>query len=154
MKRNQSVVRRAAWLLAGLALVAGFTFVVVRSQALPDGPRPVVWDQQTCAECRMTVSDRRFACQLQTTDGRVLDFDDPGCLFHYLSEDAPPVRALYFHAFDGDRWLDRDRVGFITGARGPMGYDLAAVAAGRTGALDFEAARARALTEEDSHVPR
>ena len=154
MTRSGTIVRRLAWSLGGLALVGGFAWMVLRSQAPPDGPRPVVWDRESCAECRMSVSDPRFACQLQTADGRVLDFDDPGCLFRHLSEDTAPVRALYFHAFDHDRWLGRDEVAFVPGPHSPMGYDLAAVAAGRTNALDYETARAHALTKGASHAER
>jgi copper chaperone NosL len=152
MERKGRMPGRIAWTLAGLLLVAGFAWAVVRSQAPPDGPRPVVWDRQSCAECGMSVSDPRFACQLQTADGDVLDFDDPGCLFRHLSKESAPVRAIYFHAFGEDRWLARDEVGFVAVPNSPMGYDLAAVASGRADAIDFETARARALAGETSHA--
>lgn len=151
MNRNSKLLRRAVWALVAAALIGGFAFVVVRSQAMPEGPRPVVWDREACAECRMTVSDPRFACQLQTTDGQVLDFDDPGCLFHYMAEHDPAVRALYFRASDEDRWLARDEVAFVAGPHSPMGYDLAAVPAGHPSTMDFAAARTRALTRESFH---
>jgi hypothetical protein len=154
MKGNGVTRRRAGWTLVGLVLAAGFAWAVVRSQALPDGPRPVVWDRQPCAECGMSVSDPRFACQLQTEAGDVLDFDDPGCLFRHLVTETAPVHALYFHADEGDRWLARDEVAFVPVPHSPMGYDLAAVPSGGADALDFETARARTLTAEASHVAR
>ncbi len=152
MKGNGFKPGRIAWPAAVLVLVGGFAWAVVRSQAPPDGPRPVVWDRQACAECGMSVSDPRFACQLQTGDGRVLDFDDPGCLFRHLSKESAPVRAIYFRAYGEDQWLARDEVAFVTVPHSPMGYDLAAVPSGRTGATDFEAARERALAGEARHA--
>jgi hypothetical protein len=151
MAVSSRVPRGALWATGGLLLVGGFVLLLVRSQALPAGPRPVIWDRESCAECRMAVSDPRFACQLQATDGRILDFDDPGCLFRFVEHDAPAIHALYFHAFDGDAWLDRAHVAFLPGPQSPMGYDLAAVAAGTPGALDYGQARLRALTPGGGH---
>ncbi len=50
----------------------------------------------------MAISDPAFAARLQTDDGRVLDFDDPGCQFRYQAEERLKVKALYFHAFRGE----------------------------------------------------
>ena len=113
---------------------------------------PTFIGSEACAECQMTVSDPRFACQLQTTDGRVLNFDDPGCLFRFLSDEDPPVHAVYFRSYETDEWLARGQVAFQEGPQSPMGFDLAAVPPGRASALDFETARRRALTREASHV--
>ncbi|MEO6807511.1 MAG: hypothetical protein ABI353_00160 [Isosphaeraceae bacterium] len=128
--------------IPGAALVAcgllALGLLVAWSQTAPRSVRPVVWDKQTCALCKMAISDPSFAAQLQTEDGRVLDFDDPGCLMSYLAEEQPEVRALYFHALEGDDWLTRDRVVFRPGARSPMGFDLGAVPRGTPGALSFE----------------
>ena len=151
MKVRDRMLRRTTWTLAGVVLAAGFVWVVVRSQAAPDGPQPVVWDRQSCAECGMSVSDPRFACQLQTGSGDVLDFDDPGCLFRHLARETAPVHATWFRDFDADRWLSRGEAAFAPVAHSPMGYDLAAVSAGRADALDFDAARARALNGEARH---
>jgi len=136
---------------AGIVLVvAGAAFVVVaaawiigRSEGLPDGPEPVVWNRTQCAECRMSVSDRAYAAQLQTADGRVLDFDDPGCLFRYELHDTGPVHAIWFHHVREERWLSAAETGFIAIGPSPMGYDLGAVETGVDGALEPDTVRAR-----------
>lgn len=129
----------AACLIAG----AGLFLVLRRTQALPQGPQPVVWDKESCAHCRMAVSDRRFAAQLQLRDGRVLEFDDPGCLFTYLDQEKPAVHAIYFRSVKGDGWLPSDRALFETVAETPMDYGLGAVGEGTPGAMSLAEARAR-----------
>jgi copper chaperone NosL len=127
-------------LLATLVVAITATMIgvmVLRAQALPDGVRPVVWDKESCGECGMAVSDQRFAAQLQTDDGQVINFDDPGCLFIYLIRSDPSIHAVYFHALDGDIWLNGEQVGFVPTLLSPMGYDLAAVPRGTPGSLTF-----------------
>ena len=73
-------------LLLVVALIAiGVAFVRFNQVTLPQGPVPVVWDGEVCGHCKMHVGDPRFAAQLQTTAGDVLNFDDPGCLFEHLT---------------------------------------------------------------------
>ncbi len=120
-----------------LAATATVGMLVLRAQALPNGVRPVVWDKESCGECGMAVSEPRFAAQLQTRDGQVINFDDPGCLFIYLLRRDPPVHAVYFHPCEGDEWLDGERVGFAATRASPMGYGLMAVPHGTPGSLSF-----------------
>ncbi len=139
--------RRAPWgLLLGLAALAlvigGVALIVARSGGVPDGPVPITWNREPCAHCRMLVGEPAHAAQLVTRDGMVANFDDPGCLFRYLSEHTPDVHRLWFHHGADDRWLGVDEVGFATGAMTPMGFGLVAVDRTTTGALDLPAARA------------
>ena len=134
--------------VAGVALVAD---VIRRAEALPRGPVAVVWDRTSCAECRMSVSDQAWAAQLQTKDGRVLDFDDPGCLFRFQAHDGAAAYAVYFRDVRGDRWLPEAEAAFLETGPSPMGYDLGAVPAGTPGALTVADARAT-VTTEASHA--
>ena len=129
--------------LLGLALLA---LRLVGVRGLPDGPEPIAWDRVACAHCRMLVSDPRFAAQLQTRSGQVLDFDDPGCLLLYVHENAPEIHAAYFHHVSEDRWLSRQQVAFTPGANTPMDYGLAARDRGGSGALSWEEATALLVT--------
>ncbi len=62
----------------------------------PDAVEPVAWDRAVCARCSMLVgASARFAAQLQTEDGTVLDFDDPGCLLELRARaTTSPSRAV------------------------------------------------------------
>lgn len=129
------------WVLAGgIVLVVGgvLALVIAGNEALPQGPVPVVWNRTSCAECGMAVSERGYAAQLQTRNGEVLDFDDPGCLFRYLRKEAPGIHEIYFHHVREDRWIRRDKAAFIPSGPSPMGFDLGAVDGGTSGALSYD----------------
>jgi copper chaperone NosL len=117
-----------------------------------EGPEPIAYDRAACVHCRMLISDPAFAAQLQTTDGEVLDFDDPGCLLRYRAEHEPRVRAAWFHHLREDRWLPATGVGFERIDPTPMGWGLGAVDAGAAGALSLAAAEA--IVREGPHAPR
>ncbi len=143
LDRRRSLKRVLIALSSAAALVLVVVVVIAGSQALPAGPRAIVWDRTSCAECRMAVSEKPYAAQLQTADGRVLDFDDPGCLFRFLDEEEPKVHALWFRHVREDRWIHGGAVAFIESGPSPMGFDLGAVLAGTEGSIGFEEARAR-----------
>jgi copper chaperone NosL len=108
-----------------------------------EGPEPIAFDREPCAQCRMLISEPAFAAQLQTGRGEVYNFDDPGCLLRFLSERSPDVRALWFHHSSEERWLRETQVAFVEGRHTPMAYGLGAVDAGTAGALDLAEAQAR-----------
>ena len=118
------------------------TFVVRAATILPDGPVDLVWDKTACAHCSMHVGEPEFAAQLQTTDGRTLAFDDPGCLFEYLAGAHPEVHAIWFHHQKEDRWLPWTAVAFVAVQPTPMGYGLGAVDPA-DGTIDLATARER-----------
>ncbi|MBK8232750.1 MAG: hypothetical protein IT349_05615 [Candidatus Eisenbacteria bacterium] len=127
----------APFVSAVVVLVVVVVGVIRHYEALPQGPREVVWDHTPCAECRMSVSDRSYAAQMQLVDGRVLDFDDSGCLFRFAGRNDVGVHAIYYRHVREDRWLAEGEAAFIPAGPSPMGYDLGAVS---TGTPDSEAA--------------
>ena len=135
--------------LIGLALliaaVLGIRALITRGSGLPDEPQPIAWDREMCAECRMHIGEPAFAAQLITTDGQVLSFDDPGCLFIHLADGKPQIHRAWVHHVETDRWLPLDQAGFVRVDTSPMGYQLAAVGAGTPGALSWPEAQAEAL---------
>jgi len=131
--------------LAFAAFVGVIALLVIRLQRPAAGPVEIVWDREPCAQCRMLIGERAFAAQLQTQDGRVLNFDDPGCLLKYEVERSPAVRATYFHRWKGQGWLTPDEVAFVPVPHSPMGYDLGAVEKGTPGSISLEAARSQVL---------
>ena len=123
-----------------LSIGVGLLFTLRWLQRLPSGPVDIVWDKEACAHCHMHVGEPRFAAQLQTQEGDILNFDDPGCLLRYQAEQHRAVHAIYFHHHREDRWLTgRDTV-FVPVEPTPMGYNLGAAASGVLGALSYEEA--------------
>lgn len=104
------------------------------------GPVPIAYDKEACAYCRMLIGDPRFAAQLVTDAGEVYSFDDPGCLFRFVSERHPRVRASWFRDSRGDRWLAAGKVAFVQGAKTPMGWGFAAVDLTTPGARTYDEA--------------
>ena len=152
--RRQSYRSRAPLAIAAVvtvlaAVVLAVAWQVREGQRLADGPLPIAWEREACAHCLMHLSDPRYAVQLQTTDGAVLNFDDPGCFFLYVDENQPPLHEAWFRDSRAERWLRRGEVGFVAAPATPMDLGLAAVAAGEAGALSYDAARARVAAGRD-----
>ncbi|MCC6157022.1 MAG: hypothetical protein IT350_03150 [Deltaproteobacteria bacterium] len=139
-----------------LVVLAAVFIAIEISGRRPDGPVEPSWDRESCAHCRMHVSERAFAAQIQDTDGRVSFFDDPGCLFAYVDKRGPTLHAVYFRHLEKDEWIAEADVAFSPVSASPMGYGLGAVRAGTLGTIPLEEARRRALDPHDpgdGHVP-
>ncbi len=141
-KQSSTLRRRLAFLVMLVTLVLVFMLIHrMTAPTLANGPVDVIWDRETCAHCRMHVGDPRFAAQLQTTSGEVLNFDDAGCLLQRLAVASDDVHAVYFHAQHEDAWIPAEEVRFISGQSTPMGFGLGAVRDdGQAGPIDFTAA--------------
>jgi copper chaperone NosL len=131
------------------ALLVAFALLAVTGCAPAEGPQPIAYDREPCSHCRMLISEPRFAAQLETRDGEVRSFDDPGCLLAAQAARPQETRAVWFHHVREDRWLDTGSVAFVEIEGTPMGYGLGAVDAGSPDALSLEAARARVAERGD-----
>lgn len=151
---------KAGWVFGALALATSAAVVgaVVLSQRLSEGPVAPIWDRDACAHCHMHVGDPGFASQIQFQDGRVLHYDDPGCLLEALGAVRAEVHAVWFHHLREDRWLRAEEVGFVRTEPTPMGYGLGAVELSAPGAISLEEAAATVSNApttghpEDGHV--
>ena len=155
IERMQKRRREVRWgLPVGVAIAvvmaSGFIWLLGRAQTLPSSVVPIAWDKEACAHCRMHVGEKGFAAQLQLTDGRVLNFDDPGCLFSWLGAHGDPVHATWLHHRTDDRWLSRDQVKFVEASPTPMGFGLAAVDASTRLAMGWDQAAAKVHATQGS----
>ncbi|MGH0033204.1 MAG: protein NosL [Myxococcota bacterium] len=150
-------VAASAGMVALLVLAVGAA--VTLSARPPGGPVDVDWDGTACARCGMLVSDPAFAGQLHLADGDVRHYDDPGCLLADLAELAelatPEVHAAWLHHHREERWLPLEEAAFAPVDHSPMGYGLAAVAAGDpAGTIPLHAAKQRFAGDAgDAHAP-
>ncbi len=137
-------------ILLVVALIAiGMAFVRFNEVTLSEGAVPIVWDGEVCAHCKMHVGDPRFAAQVQTTTGDVLNFDDPGCLFDYLQSHEVSVHALYFRNYEEDGWLTESEVAFLPVEDSPMGYGIRAVPKDTPEARDADWAKGQVMNRPD-----
>jgi copper chaperone NosL len=80
------------WVRCTLSLV-----LVALAPACSRDPRPIAYDADGCAYCRMQISDARFGAELITTKGKVYTFDSIECLlsFHRQASAAGDVRSVW-----------------------------------------------------------
>ena len=107
-----------------------FALVLLACGGAPETPTAIDYNHEACGHCHMLIGDPRYAAQLVTDAGDVIDFDDPGCLIAYLAEAHPVVRHAWFRDARADRWLAIDQVSFAPATDTPMGWGLAATTAG------------------------
>ena len=101
----------------------------------------------------MSVSDPAFACQLQTQDGRIFDFDDPGCLWAFQAKEHMAPRAIFYAQNPPGNWLSEDGAAFLKGLRSPMGFGMKVVPRGTADALSPGDARTlvASRTSQEAH---
>lgn len=96
-------------------------------------PEPITFNSDVCENCKMTIADPRFACELITTKGRCAKFDDGICMVNYTK--AHPDKTLgatYYicdyltpHTITAVEKMSCIKGGIISG---PMGGTIAAFA--------------------------
>lgn len=102
------------------------------------GPRPVEFGAEACQHCHMTVTDERFVAQLISSTGKILVFDDIGCLVSALDDEVVPrarVAQVWVTNFLApDSLLDAEAAWFVEAPAAigtPMASGLLAVAESR-----------------------
>lgn len=98
-------------------LFALVTMLTMAAGCAPAGPRAVVPGVDRCEHCRMTLADERFAAQLVTSTGKVLVFDEAGCLaaaVHASMVPADRVHSFWVADFRSPgAWLPAGEATFV-----------------------------------------
>lgn len=101
--------------------------------ACSHSPEPISYGKESCAHCKMTIMDKRFAAEVLTAKGKVYKFDAAECMAGFLKENpeiaADPNSTFLVNDFSnpgnfGDArqaWFLRDST-----FSSPMGANLAA----------------------------
>lgn len=94
------------------------------------GPEPVVLNSDRCENCRMVISDGKFAAEIITRKGRIFKFDDLRCMQAYVKEKANQrILSFLVNDFEAQNDLtDVSKIWFVTheDLRSPMGGNTAA----------------------------
>jgi copper chaperone NosL len=92
-------------------------------------PPTVHYGEESCASCRMIISDERFAAAIVTTTGDAFKFDDIGCLIQHEAGHLRPNVAYWVHEYKGHGWVNAHEATFIHSPSivSPMGHGLAAL---------------------------
>lgn len=114
--------------LAGLAGVA-----ILLACAAP-APRPIAYGTDQCAHCHMTIADPRYAAEVVTNTGKVLVFDDIGCLAAFLAAGGvspAAVHSTWAHDYTAPgEWVRTSDLAFLRSDsfHTPMGSGIVALA--------------------------
>ena len=96
--------------------------------------RPLAIGSDTCSHCHMRLADLRYGAELVTRTGKVLPFDDAGCLATFIQGDraeAARVHSLWVSDYTRpDRLLPVEQAAFVRhpSFRTPMDHRIVAVA--------------------------
>lgn len=128
-----------------------------RAREAGGGLTRIRWDRESCTQCQMVLSDRRFAVQVQggPGDGH-WNFDDIGCAVLWLQArnwPANPEPVIWVAALDSrgePRWLDARRAIYLSGHTSPMGHNFGAIDTPQAGGIGFAAMRAQVLLPGNS----
>lgn len=95
------------------------------------GPVPIE-TEDTCAMCRMAISERQYAAELIDRNGTLYKFDDIACMLRFARAHAIQIPTAHFYVTDyktGKDWLDARRsyfAGLRTSVSSPMGSGIVA----------------------------
>ncbi len=89
------------------------------------GPQEIAVGKDQCDNCKMTITEPKYATQLLTEKGRIYKFDDIACLTDYESSntDAAANATVYVADFPTGKFFDAKTATLIKGGdiKSPMG---------------------------------
>jgi copper chaperone NosL len=116
----------------GVVAAAGVLGVqLLPGELTPTGDPIILYGQENCARCRMTISDARFAAAWRDPSGHETHFDDIGCMVLLVIERLPAAGTRFWvHDYLTEAWLDAPAASFVISEsiRSPMSYGVAASA--------------------------
>lgn len=84
-----------------------------------------------CAQCKMAISERRYAAEIAGVDEDVIKFDNIDCMVRYAAANGLREKAPAWFVMDseGKEWLDARQAFLVKSASlpGPMGSGVLAL---------------------------
>ncbi len=94
------------------------------------GPTEISTGKDQCENCKMTITEAKYATQLVTEKGRNYKFDDIKCMQDYATSntDASKNAKTYVADFPSGQFFDSSTATFISGGsiKSPMGGNMQA----------------------------
>ena len=127
--------------LFGKLLVA--SSMIVLAACSESMPQEIAVGKDQCANCKMTISEPKYATQLITEKGRLYKFDDISCMNDYevSNTESTGNAKTYVADFPSGEFIEKTTATFIKGGdiKSPMG--------GNTQAYKDKAAAEKAANE-------
>lgn len=95
-----------------------------------DAPPSIRLGEDTCDECRMIISDERFAASYVTAGGETYRFDDPGEMVLSLRRRSDGMIRAWVYDYETRKPIRAEEAIFVhsPALHTPMGYGVAAFA--------------------------
>ncbi|WP_312819594.1 nitrous oxide reductase accessory protein NosL [Kaistella carnis] len=104
-------------------LVAGSVMTLMA--CAEKGPQEIAVGKDQCDNCKMTISDQKYATELLTEKGRIYKFDDISCLKDYESSNPENAKnaKTYVVDFPTGEFIETNTATLIKGGeiKSPMG---------------------------------
>lgn len=110
-------------------------FLIISScEKVENKPKDPLWGKQSCSNCRMILSEKRYAAQRVLTSGKTYYYDDINCAL--IHRHGVNDGVLYVRPHGGSEWIDAKKARYNAGLMTPMDSGVGAVKDG--GNLSFE----------------
>ncbi|MFC0296789.1 nitrous oxide reductase accessory protein NosL [Geobacillus jurassicus] len=109
--------------------LAIFIFIIGVITGCNQKAEPVAIDEKNdkCDFCHMAVGNNQFATELVLKNGKVLKFDDIGCMYQWMKEHKnETVEAMFVRDYETNDWLEADQATYVYDQtiRTPMAYNV------------------------------
>ncbi len=108
--------------ISNLSLLIALFFLF---SCAPEGPAEFQLGKDQCDYCKMTITEAKYATQIQTEKGRLYKFDDIKCLRGYRSSNEEQTKnaSEYYVDFPTGAIIPASQATLITGGliKSPMG---------------------------------
>jgi copper chaperone NosL len=110
----------------GIAYLLLCLFLLYGCQS-SSGPEAVLYGEDACHECKMTISDPRFGGELRTRTGKVLKFDSLDCMIPFLRTHREEIAESWVvDSFRPNTLISASSATYIrvSGLHSPMGLGV------------------------------
>lgn len=93
-------------------------------------PQEPIWGKQACDNCRMILSEKRFAAQRVLPSGQIFYYDDLNCAIKH--QHGKNEGILYVRPYGDEIWVEAEKAKYQSGLMTPMNSGYGAVKEGGT----------------------
>lgn len=111
---------KTLWLIAGISLLV---------TACNNGPKEIMYGQENCSFCSMTIMDDKYAAQIVMKTGKVYVFDSVECLLQSLESHSGKTEQILVMDFSNPgTLLNASEASYLISPElpSPMGANLTA----------------------------
>ena len=101
------------------------SFVITLMACQDSGPQGFLLGQDQCDNCKMTITENKYATEMITEKGRIYKFDDLSCMTMYESSEAEKAKNAKFYVIDfpSEKFVEKANATLVHGGaiKSPMG---------------------------------